>query len=271
MVGLVGGAAALGCFGAYAPAAAADTAVTCGATISAPGNYFLAANCSGPGITINASDVNLTLANHTMTGTGSGAGVLVDDSAGAIARVTITGRGTITNYDSGVQLGNGGGGVSASRVSQLTAKNSNRAIHLFGASGNTIAGNTTNFNTAGIDLFQASGNTIAANTANNNSNRGISLFEASGNTIAANTANNNLDVGIRLFLGATGNTIQDNTTNRNDAYGIRLDSTAATNTINHNTALNNTTDDLFDGNTGCDSNTWTANTFHTASPTSCIH
>ena len=50
-----------------APAAASPPkAVTCGEAITAPGHYFLASDCSGDGIRIEASGVRLKLAGHTM-------------------------------------------------------------------------------------------------------------------------------------------------------------------------------------------------------------
>jgi parallel beta-helix repeat protein len=290
-------AGALGALGGLAPAASADTTVTCGDTISAPGDYFLAGDCFGAGITITASDVTLDLNGHTMTGLESGVGVLVDDSAGAIAHVAITGPGTITIYRIGVQLGSGGAGVSDSSVSGLTANHNDfDGILLLGASGNTVADNTASHNSAfGISLGRASGNTVADNTATNNIAGGIAVFPgASGNTIDDNTATNNISDGIVLFTAATGNTVDDNTTNTNGDVGIFLfgasgntvaDNTASHNgnvgiflfgggtgnTIDDNTALGNAVFDLFDGNVpGCDSNTWTDNTFNKANPP-CIH
>ena len=56
-------------------AAGSGTPITCPATISAPGKYFLAADCSGSGIAITSSNVTLNLKRHTMDGFGSGVGI----------------------------------------------------------------------------------------------------------------------------------------------------------------------------------------------------
>ncbi len=55
------------------------TPVTCGSAISASGQYVLAGDCNGPGITITASDVHLKLMGHTMTGLPSSEGIGADN------------------------------------------------------------------------------------------------------------------------------------------------------------------------------------------------
>ena len=244
-------AGALGALGGFVPAAsAAPMTVSCGSTITAPGTYVLAADCKGLGIVITASEVTLNLNRHSMTGTGSGSGggsgVFVYDGFGPVSGVTIEGPGKVSGYDAGVQLGVGNGGVSRSSVSGVTVARNTDGILLDGASGDTVSGNTANHNVDdGIILFQATTTTVSGNTANNNNNNGIALDGGSGNTITSNTTNNNGGDGIALATGATGNTVSGNTAN------------------------NNPFDDLLDANPGCDSNTWTGNTFKTANQT-CI-
>jgi len=101
-------AGALGALGGFASAASAATTVSCGSTIDAAGSYALAADCSGLGITITASNVTLNLDGHTMTGTGAGtgggSGVFVTDRGGPISDVTIQGPGKVSGYDAGVQF-----------------------------------------------------------------------------------------------------------------------------------------------------------------------
>jgi parallel beta-helix repeat protein len=244
-------AGALGALGGFAPAAtAAPTTVSCGSTIAAAGRYVLAADCRGLGIEITASDVTLRLNGHSMTGTGSGtgsgSGVFVFDDAGPLSGLTIKGPGRVAGYDAGVQLGVGDGGVSGSRVSGVTVTRNTDGILLDGGSGNTITNNTANKNVDdGIDLFQATANMVRGNTANNNNHNGIALGGGSANAITNNTTNNNNSDGIAVASGATSNTVSGNTAN------------------------NNPLDDLLDANPGCDSNSWTGNTFKTASQT-CI-
>jgi parallel beta-helix repeat protein len=242
-------AGALGALGGLAPgASAAPTTVSCGSTISGSGTYVLAADCSGVGIEITASDVTLKLNGKTMTGCSScGSGIFVFDAFGAVSGLTIKGPGTIIGYNAGVQLGVSDFGVSGSSVTGLTVTSNADGILLDGASGNTIRGITAGKNVnAGIHLFQSSNNTVSGNTANHSNADGILLDRGSGgNAVSGNTANNNNGDGIDLVTGATGNTVSGNTAQGNSVF------------------------DLFDGN-GCGSNTWTGNTFKTANLT-CIH
>ena len=339
-------ACVVGAFGVLAPAAlAAPLTVTCGDTISNPGTYALAADCSGAGITINASDVSLKLKGHTMIGTdpGVGVGVLVDDSGGALTGVTIKGPGTITNYRCGVQLGKAshlcgdqsetGAGISGSRASGLTATNNDTGIAV-GASDNTIEHNVASYHRTGSNLVSSDNtvkhntadnnhssgmfivdsrsnavehnaashngfygiiltgessdnntvehntatnngyyglalggtssslNTVEHNTVTNNNHSGLFLARGSNNTLKHNRANDNNDDGIAL-LDSDSNTVDHNTAT-NNGIGIRLDDGSHNNTIEGNIAHGNTSYDLFDGNTSCDSNTWMANVFRTA-------
>jgi parallel beta-helix repeat protein len=198
-----------GALGALAPAtnatAAASTQISsCPYTISAPGHYVLAADltCLSTGISIDATDVNLTLNGHTLRINQPSFGISV--LAGETG-VRITGPGTITGFN--INPSFGGFGVLLARL----VKDSK-------VSGLTVTGNTK---------------------------------------------------GIFLAGGATGNTINDNTATGN-VFGIQLVSGAIGNTINDNTATGNGTD-LFDGNSGCDNNTWKDNIFANANPASCIH
>lgn len=84
-----------------APAAASPPRpVSCGETISAPGHYFLAGNCSGDGVRITASNVRFRLAGHTMDGMGCSFSDGV--AARGVAGLRIQGPGTITGYFVGI-------------------------------------------------------------------------------------------------------------------------------------------------------------------------
>lgn len=223
-------------------------AVTCGDTISTPDRYFLAASC-GPGeITITASNVTLKLDGHTMTGSGAGIGVFVDNSAGPLSGLKIMGPGTVTNYGVGVSLGISGFGVSGSVVSGLTADDNGVGIRGVLSDDSKVQSNTADNNFDGIEVFGGTGDTVNANTTNHNkAGSGIFLFHSTtGTKVNGNTADNN-QRGIAFQTGSTGNK------------------------INGNTALGNSSLDLFDGNPGCDSNKWRGNDFGTADPMSCIH
>jgi parallel beta-helix repeat protein len=220
-------AAAMGSFGVVGEAAAhPPTTVSCGATISAPGQYYLGADCTGAGIVINdASDVDLKLDGHTLNGGEFRAvGIFVRDFPAPVSGVRIEGPGTITGYSFGVIVGGSGPGVSDSQVRDLMVTNGSAGIFV---------------------RVDVRGNRITHNAVNDNMREGIDV-QGTGNELDANTASGNRR-GIFVEAGATGNKLHGNT-----ALG------------------NSPSDDLFDGNPGCDSNHWDGNHFATANQ-SCIH
>ena len=74
---------------AAVPAAASPPKpVTCGDPITAPGQYFLASDCTGEGIRIAASDVHLKLDGHT-----TGAAAASPLGSGRAASLACTSRG----------------------------------------------------------------------------------------------------------------------------------------------------------------------------------
>jgi parallel beta-helix repeat protein len=255
------------------------TPVTCGATISTPGNYFLSGDCTGAGIKISASKVTLDLKRHTLTGTGTGTGIEVFNN---VSKVNITGRGTITNYTFGVFLSN----IRNSVVEDLTINANLVGISLSNSSGNEIRGNrANNHQIHGIRLFGSNDNEIEENEVNGN-NGGIFLSNSSGNEIEENEANLNEVAGIELDNGSNDNEVEENETSGNDYgialvdsngnaikeneasgnvfVGISLSTLSLDNEIEENTALNNGSVDLRDDNVNCDNNAWEDNTFGTA-------
>jgi hypothetical protein len=66
--------------------------------------------------------------------------------------------------------------------------------------------------------------------------------------------------GIHLLGGTTQNFIYVNYSHQN-SVGIKIEQNSTRNFIIHNTASNNTSTDLVDVNTNCDSNVWAENTF----------
>lgn len=222
------------------------TAVTCGDTISAPGNYFLAADCIGDGITITASKVTLDLKGHTMSPpcvfifcNPSGPGISVSN----VSKVNIIGPGTISSFTSGIAFDN----VRNSVVKKVTATgNDDAGISLFQSSGNKIEENHANFddtgiklegsrdneikeneatgNRFGITLDQSNDNEIEENQVNDNENEGIILSASRNNEIKENEANG-ADLGIHL-ISSNDNHIEGNQANTNVLAGIALSSSS---------------------------------------------
>lgn len=271
---------------ALAGAVQADDAIPISSctTISMPGEFELIANLTAsPGttcITITASDVELELNGHTISGPGGG----VDDfKAGiqvvGVMDVEIEGPGVVTGFARGIDFN----GVDDSEVKGVTAMG-----NFFGfvvnrdfftpdltnlSENNEFEDNvSTGNNVHGFTLNGASNNQFEDNIASNNSDVGILLFDGTGNEVEENTTNGNGMDGIKVGGGATsgGHVIEENTANGNDVHGIHILAGSTDNTIEENTALNNNSvDDLVDDNPNCDDNTWEDNQFGTANQT-CI-
>ena len=237
-------AGVLSAFAVEAAAAGGGTAKTCGDTINLPGNYFLAADCTGDGITITASNVTLKLKGHTMDGTGL-LPFPVGISANGVSKVKIIGPGTIQNYVTGILLSS----VSDSAVRKVSSLNNK-------GTGMTLDSSTD----TEIEKCVFSENDI-----------GLVLSASSDNKIEGNTANNNDRFGILIVLGSTGNEVEGNTANSNNGVGIRIRIGPTGNEVEENTASLNSVFDLEDDNFNCDDNEWEDNTFDTAGPTTCIH
>jgi parallel beta-helix repeat protein len=161
------------------------TAVTCGSVITAPGDYYLAGDCTGPGITINASGVHLKLDRHTMIGLGPIGGLGL--GAFNVSNVHIEGPGTITNYFSNIYFS----GVSDSHVEQVTSVNSGGDGFILLSSTNIHANNNVfSMNGRAGVFLQTNSNDNHLNNNQTNGNRfiGIRVVSGSSNHINGNTA-----------------------------------------------------------------------------------
>ena len=236
-------------------------------TINAPGDYKLVADLTGAGdcIRINASQVDLKLDGHTITGPGTGSnasGILIIGQT----KVDIKGPGVVTNFTFGVNLD----GIAFSEVTNVTSTGNRFGFVVNNSEANWFRGNTSTGNEQhGFTLNRSSNNNFLNNVASNNANTGFLLFEGTANQVKANTTNGNGSDGIRVGGGvSTGHTIKDNTANGN-GFGIRLLPGATDNTVKSNTAQSNVIFDLVDDNSGCDNNIWRDNIFNVANQT-CI-
>jgi parallel beta-helix repeat protein len=164
--------------------AAPPTPVTCGSVITAPGQYVLAGDCTGAGITITASDVHLKLDGHTMTSVSSFFDGLV---AGNVSHVHIQGPGTIRFYRSGIVFG----GVSDSHVEQVTSVNNQND---------------------GFVLFNVANIHVNNSVFSMNGRGGLVFSENStDNHVDNNQTLSNGFIGIQLVTGSTSNHVNGNT------------------------------------------------------------
>lgn len=247
-------------------------------TINSPGQYRLAADLtfnSGPAdlpssstcITIGASNVDLNLNGHSITGPGGGADGTAGISVTAKTMVDIKGPGVITSFGRGIDFDF----VTSSDVKQVTATGNFFGFVVNNSVGNLFRENTSTGNAQhGFSLNVGSNNGLLNNVASNNGAEGILLFAGSGNQVKGNTTNGNGLNGILSGGGvSTGHSIKDNTASGNGLSGIRLLAGSTGNSVKGNTAQSNNSTDLVDNNANCDNNTWADNIFNTASQ-SCI-
>lgn len=225
-----------------AGSAAAINPVTCGSVIKSPGSYKLHEDCSGQGIVIKASNVMLDLNRHTMTGTGMSGnyGIYAVD----VGNVQIVGPGVIKKYFIGIVLGEVGG----IEVGSVTVRKSTTdGVNVQLAEAVSFDG-TVSENNGGVGFYEAftGGNSFHNVRATGNPQDGIEVVDSFETQITKSTTSGNGDDGIFVVNGSQGNFIANNT------------------------ALGNGNFDLYDGNTNCDSNIWTGNTFGTNFPTSCV-
>ena len=164
--------------------AAPPTPVTCGSIITAPGQYVLAGDCTGNGITITASDVHLKLDGHTMTAAFFPLDGLV---AINVSHVHIQGPGTIRFYRFGIEFG----GVSDSHVEQVTSVNNSDV---------------------GFVLYNVTNIHVNNSVFSMNSGDGLVFEENStDNHVDNNQTLGNGAFGILLVTGSTSNHVNGNT------------------------------------------------------------
>jgi parallel beta-helix repeat protein len=244
---------------AVAPAqAAGPKPVTCGDTIKRHGDYVLAGDCIGVGITITASGVHLNLDGHTVDGSrGPGSGILISGAS----HVYVEGPGTITNFIDGVRIEGGG----KNRIKGVSTTSNVNGITVWNATGVHLDANDASYNDAfGILIHGGGKHRLSHNQASFNGPGGIRLEGSSDNHITGNQADVNHSTGISADSSSTDNHIDHNQTNAN-FYGIELQAGSTGNHVDGNTSFGNVPPgDLVDDNPDCDSNRWNGNHFDNA-------
>jgi len=215
--------------------ASAQTPISSCTDITSSGYYYLTQNLIGLKsgvnycIKISASNVVLDGNGHSLTGSGSGAGVYV---FGGVSSVTVKNL-TVSSYGSGIGIYFS----SYNTITNVTANNNGNGIYLCSSSSgyNTITNVTANNNGNGIYLDNSPSNTITNVTAISNS-YGIYLGSSNHNTIIGLNSSNNRNSGIYLY-SSSNNTIKDSVL-QNNGYGIVLESSS--NNLIYNNYFNNT-------------------------------
>lgn len=221
--------------------------------------YILQANIttSGTCFVIEVDNITLDLNGYTITGDGTGRGVLIEEGNDFF---TIK-NGEISNFNKGIEGASCNNGIIQDNK---IINNINGAIMIFtmyGTSDNhNIVRNIIENNGLGIDLTESNNNIIINNKLTNNLLDGIDLSNSNNNTLNKNRIENNGWEGIDLNDGddniirynnidgngqdgidlndANNNIIADNKINNNDIDGINLDE-SLNNTIKNNNIENN--------------------------------
>ncbi|MCL6431195.1 MAG: right-handed parallel beta-helix repeat-containing protein [Anaerolineae bacterium] len=174
-------------------------------------------------IQITADNLTLDGGGHTVTGAGSGDGVVLNGRFGVtITNLTVRSfaRGFYVAYSSEITL------------TANTATGNSYGIYLnTEATSVQLVGNTANNNNYGIFITYGSGNLLEGNTTDGNKYHGIHIERCGSHTLTGNTASSN-DDGIYL-MSSHFNTLTGNAAHDNRGYGIRLESCVA-NTLDGN-------------------------------------
>jgi parallel beta-helix repeat protein len=228
-------------------------AVSCGATLSASGNYTLTTDlvcAAGDGVKITASGVHLNLAGFTIDGGGdplSGNNSRCTDASAGInvgpnvSDVHIN-NGTVRGFTFGIQMN----GSTRSQLNGITAiRNCFYGVQLNNSDNNALEANTVvengstlvlpggffcggvNTLCGGISLQGSHGNDINSEDVRRNAQLGVAMdANSSGNTIRSSDAS---QTGVLFGFNAVGiedlgnsNTIRSSTSNGNTSGGIQI-------------------------------------------------
>lgn len=207
-----------------------DCQVTCG-TITKNTKLTQNITTNGTCFTIAASNIVLNGGEHTITGNGTGFGVINN----GYTNVTIKNFAGISNFETGIQLES----VSSSSIYNNVLQN-NKAYGFFTnfSDHNNITLNTAQHNGQYGFYFinRSSYNHLEANTAFNNSNYGgfLLIYDSNHNRLISNKAYDNSANDAGIFLQLNFNNTLINNAVYNSGWGILLSYSS------NNTLINNT-------------------------------
>lgn len=229
-------AAAAGCALAVTAAASGTTSDLCGSTVLADLTLEHDLACTGTALVAGADGIRIDLAGHTITGPGTGAGVLIVGRRG----VWVTG-GQISNFTAGVLVNNSSGVV----IKHMTLAGNGEGVDLQAAARETtIRENAFYDNRArGVMMRANSVDNVVKENAFARNNVGVALNGTLGATVKENVILSGRAAGVRVNVPASGNVVAENTIGANPA-GIDLPLTgtawAVHNAFTENRISNNT-------------------------------
>lgn len=229
--------AAVGCALAVTATAASVTANDlCGTTVLADLRLDHDLACGATALVVGADGVRIDLAGHTITGPGTGAGILIVGRRG----VWVVG-GRIENFTAGVQVNSSSGVV----VKHMTFAANGEGVDLqTGSRGATIRENSFfDHRARGVMMRAGSADNVIKENAFSGNNVGVALNGTVDATVKENVMTSNRAAGVRINWPAAGNLVAENTIDTNPA-GIDIPVTttgsAVGNTFRENRISNST-------------------------------
>jgi nitrous oxidase accessory protein NosD len=198
-------AAAAGCALAVSAAAAPGSVDDlCGTMVVGDLTLDHDLTCSGDALVVGADGVRIDLAGHTITGTGTGAGVRIEGQHG----VWVTG-GQITNFTAGVLVNDSSGVV----IKHMTLWGNGEGVDLQAAArGTTIKESSFYDNRArGVMMRGNSADNVVKENSFARNNMGVALNGTVNATVKENVILSSRAAGVRVNVPAAGNLVAENT------------------------------------------------------------
>ncbi len=226
--------------------------VSCG-TINTNVTLSSDINADGTCMVFGDDYLSLNCDNHTITGSGSGTGIVALNKK----NLSITNC-RVLNFTNGIGLG---GTNHSTLASNEVYNNSNIGIALQASSFNNLTNNTVYSSNYGIYLNAYSvNNTLHSNTVHSNAKNGfLMLRNSQNNTLSVNSAYNNSMSGVAASASQK-NTFNSNSVFNNSYAGFELQSSDYL-TLFNNTAYSNSADGFLIGASSSNGNI-TKNTAH---------
>jgi parallel beta-helix repeat protein len=215
--------------------ASAATAISSCQTLSTAGNYFLTTNLTATGacLVIAAPNVAIDMKGKTITGNGTGQGI-VDD--GTERDFAIIANGNIRDFQTGIDLTDSGNAIISNVDS---SSNTGEGIHIERCCDTLNAVTANNNGSTGI-VIDDDDSSLSNIQASGNAGGGITIT-SDDNTLVGSTVSNNKDFGVLLQDGDSfviGCKVQ-----KNSGDGLLL--TGDDNGVIKSTASNNTGNGMF--------------------------
>ena len=192
--------------------------------------------CTGDGFIVGADGIKINLNGHSITGPGTGVGIMVRD----VHDITIFG-GAVNGFQAGIMVATSTGVV----IKDNYFTQNREAVFLAGSSGNVVKANVMWQNRLRGIMIRPSGsgalstdNDIKDNILTNNAS-GILVFGQPGNSFKSNTITGSTTAALDLLVGATGNEFKDNLL-ASSAVAIRFSTGWSGNVFKGNTIQENT-------------------------------